>query len=166
MIADLGNACFIAKPFDADVLIRTLSQSPVLCGGSSESSAEGGRFEAAAADILHRMGVPAHLKGYRYLHRAIQLSAENRELSECVTKLLYPAVAEYFGTTPSCVERAIRSAIGITWSRGSLDVLYDLFGFTVNTRKGKPTNSEFISLVSDKLRVRHNAAAGKKGKSR
>ncbi|MBS1310565.1 MAG: sporulation transcription factor Spo0A, partial [Ruminococcus sp.] len=101
-----------------------------------------------------QLGVPAHIKGYHYLRVAILLSIDNQELLESVTKMLYPAVAKHFDTTSSRVERAIRHAIEIAWV-GDLDTLNTFFGYTVNTAKGKPTNSEFIALITDKLRLQY-----------
>ena len=104
-------------------------------------------------EIIHEIGVPAHIKGYRYLREAIILAVKNRELIEAITKELYPQVAETFQTTPSKVERAIRHAIEIAWDRGDLDTLQRFFGYTVSNTKGKPTNSEFIALIADKIRL-------------
>ena len=109
-------------------------------------------------DVIHQLGVPAHIKGYHYLREAILSSIEDPELLESVTKLLYPTVAKRFDTTSSRVERAIRHAIEIAWDRGNLDTLNAFFGYTVNTCKGKPTNSEFIALITDKLRLQHRVA--------
>lgn len=103
--------------------------------------------------IIHEIGIPAHIKGYSYLRTAIEMAVKDREAIECVTKLLYPTVATTFDTTPSRVERAIRHAIEVAWDRGDLDTLQRYFGFTVSNRKGKPTNSEFIALIADKIRL-------------
>ena len=108
-------------------------------------------------EIIHQLGVPAHVKGYHYLRTAILSSLDNPELLDSVTKLLYPTVAQVYSTTSSRVERAIRHAIEIAWDRGDLDVLNSYFGYTVNTCKGKPTNSEFIALVTDKLRLQQRS---------
>lgn len=102
--------------------------------------------------------MPAHIKGYHYLREAIMLSVGDKEMLESVTKLLYPAVAKKFSTTPSRVERAIRHAIEIAWDRGDLDILNGFFGYTINTGKGKPTNSEFIALITDKICLKYKAA--------
>ena len=104
-------------------------------------------------EIIHEIGVPAHIKGYRYLREAIIRAVENREVIEAVTKELYPAVATAFNTTPSRVERAIRHAVEMAWDRGDLDTLQRFFGYTVSNTKGKPTNSEFIALIADKIRL-------------
>lgn len=105
-------------------------------------------------DIIHQIGIPAHIKGYHYLRKAIVLSVNDQKMLENVTKLLYPTVAEDFSTTSNRVERAIRHAIETAWNRGNTDVLTDMFGYTVNANKGKPTNSEFIALITDMLRLK------------
>lgn len=107
-------------------------------------------------ELLHEIGVPAHIKGYHYLREAIILSTENPEMIQSVTKLLYPTVAQHFNTTPSRVERAIRHAIEVAWDRGDVDVLSSYFGYTIQNSRGKPTNSEFIALISDKLKLKYN----------
>ena len=112
-------------------------------------------MEVIVTEIIHQIGVPAHIKGYHYLREAIVISVYDEEMLESVTKILYPTVAKRFDTTSSRVERAIRHAIEIAWDRGDVDTLNSYFGYTVNTGKGKPTNSEFIALISDKLRLRY-----------
>ena len=104
-------------------------------------------------EIIHQIGVPAHIKGYHYLREAIMLSVKNSEVINSVTKLLYPTVAKKHDTTSSRVERAIRHAIEVAWDRGDLDVLNSYFGYTIQNDRGKPTNSEFIAMISDKLRL-------------
>ncbi|NLJ17111.1 MAG: sporulation transcription factor Spo0A [Clostridiales bacterium] len=111
-------------------------------------------IEYVVTDIIHQIGIPAHIKGYHYLRTAILLSVENDEMINCVTKLLYPTVAKKYSTTSSRVERAIRHAIEIAWDRGDVDVLNGFFGYTIHTTRGKPTNSEFIALIADKLRLK------------
>ena len=103
--------------------------------------------------MIHEIGVPAHIKGYQYLREAIMLSVSNNEMLNCITKVLYPTIAKKYETTPSRVERAIRHAIEVAWSRGRMETLDSLFGYTINTGKGKPTNSEFIALIADKIRL-------------
>lgn len=105
-------------------------------------------------DVIHQIGIPAHIKGYHYLRQAIVLSINDHKMLENVTKLLYPTVAEDFSTTSTRVERAIRHAIETAWNRGNIDVLTDMFGYTVNANKGKPTNSEFIALITDTLQLK------------
>ena len=112
-------------------------------------------MEVIVTDVIHQLGVPAHIKGYHYLREAILASLANGALLESVTKSLYPTVAERFETTPSRVERTIRHAIEIAWDRGNLDTLNSFFGYTVDTSKGKPTNSEFIALITDKIRLKY-----------
>ena len=114
-------------------------------------------MEIVVTEVIHQLGVPAHIKGYHYLREAILCSLEDKELLESVTKQLYPTVAKKFMTTSSRVERAIRHAIEIAWDRGNLDTLNSFFGYTVNTCKGKPTNSEFIALITDKLRLQYKS---------
>ena len=105
------------------------------------------------SDIMHQIGVPAHIKGYQYLREAIILSINDTEMMNSVTKVLYPTVAKRFATTSSRVERAIRHAIEVAWDRGDVDVLSSYFGYTIQNTRGKPTNSEFIAMISDKLRL-------------
>ena len=103
--------------------------------------------------LLHEIGIPAHIKGYQYLRDAIEISVEEEEILISVTKVLYPSIAKRHNTTSSRVERAIRHAIEVAWTRGRLDTIHELFGYTISNGKGKPTNSEFIALVSDKIRL-------------
>ena len=111
-------------------------------------------LELMVTDIIHQIGVPAHIKGYHYLREAIMLSIKNAEIINSVTKLLYPTVAKKYATTASRVERAIRHAIEVAWDRGDIDVLNGYFGYTIQVERGKPTNSEFIAMISDKLRLK------------
>ncbi len=115
-------------------------------------------LELTVSDIMHQIGVPAHIKGYQYLRDAIILSINDKAMMESVTKLLYPTVAKNFGTTASRVERAIRHAIEVAWDRGDVDVLSSYFGYTIQNSRGKPTNSEFIAMISDKLRLKMKAS--------
>lgn len=110
-------------------------------------------LEKDVTDMIHEIGVPAHIKGYQYLREAIMMSVEDMEMLGSITKILYPTIAKRFQTTPSRVERAIRHAIEVAWSRGRMETLEALFGYTINTGKGKPTNSEFIALLADKIRL-------------
>lgn len=155
-IMELGAKYFMLKPFDVSILAERIlaltSQS-----GMAEKQAQD--LEITVTEVIHQLGVPAHVKGYHYLRCAILLAIENPELLDSVTKLLYPAVAQTFSTTSSRVERAIRHAIEIAWDRGDLDVLNAFFGYTINTCKGKPTNSEFIALVTDKLRLQQKTGS-------
>lgn len=110
-------------------------------------------LEARATEVIHEVGVPAHIKGYQYLREAICMTVEDVELLNSVTKVLYPSIAKKYQTTASRVERAIRHAIEVAWNRGRIETIEELFGYTVNTGKGKPTNSEFIALIADKIRL-------------
>lgn len=112
-------------------------------------------LERDVTEMIHEIGVPAHIKGYQYLRDAIMLSVEDVEMLNSITKVLYPTIADKFQTTPSRVERAIRHAIEVAWSRGRMETLDALFGYTINTGKGKPTNSEFIALIADKIRLQY-----------
>jgi two-component system response regulator (stage 0 sporulation protein A) len=152
-IMELGARYYLLKPFEISMLaerIQSLTAQPL-------RQTPGQDMEIRVTEIIHQLGVPAHIKGYHYLRAAILASLNDPELLESVTKLLYPTVAQKFETTSSRVERAIRHAIEIAWDRGDLDVLNSYFGYTVNTCKGKPTNSEFIALVTDKLRLQQKA---------
>ena len=112
-------------------------------------------LEAEVTNMIHEIGVPAHIKGYQYLREAIIMSVEDTSVLSSITKILYPSIAKKFSTTPSRVERAIRHAIEVAWSRGKMETLDGLFGYTINTGKGKPTNSEFIALIADKIRLQN-----------
>ena len=114
-------------------------------------------LEKDVTDTIHEIGVPAHIKGYQYLREAIMMSVEDTTMLSSITKILYPTIAKRFQTTPSRVERAIRHAIEVAWSRGKMETLDALFGYTVNTGKGKPTNSEFIALIADRIRLQYRA---------
>ena len=112
-------------------------------------------LEKDVTDMIHEIGVPAHIKGYQYLREAIMMSVEDIEMLNSITKILYPSIAKKYQTTPSRVERAIRHAIEVAWSRGKMETLDSLFGYTINIGKGKPTNSEFIALIADKIRLQY-----------
>ena len=161
---NLGADYYVVKPFDFEVFIKRIRQLM----GNNDSSIERRRplndysldrqpkntsIEAEITNIIHEIGVPAHIKGYLYLREAIGMVVENIEYLSAVTKELYPNIAQKFNTTPSRVERAIRHAIEVAWSRGKIDTINRLFGYTVHNGKGKPTNSEFIAMVADKLRI-------------
>ena len=147
-----GASYLMVKPFDTDDLanrILNISKSNSI----SEHECDYRGMELKITEILHQIGVPAHIKGYHYLRNSIVKSVNNPEIINSVTKRLYPNVAKEFNTTSSRVERAIRHAIEVAWDRGDLDILSSYFGYTVNSLKGKPTNSEFIAMISDKLRL-------------
>lgn len=110
-------------------------------------------LEQDVTNMIHEIGVPAHIKGYQYLREAIMMSVEDTGMISSITKILYPTIAKRFQTTPSRVERAIRHAIEVAWSRGKMETLESLFGYTIDTSKGKPTNSEFIALIADRIRL-------------
>lgn len=152
-VIDNGASKFLLKPYDADDLCRAINSA---LGDRANSLSDD--MEVVVTDIIHQLGVPAHIKGYHYLRTAILYSIEDKTLLDSVTKLLYPTVARIYDTTSSRVERAIRHAIEIAWDRGNVDTLNSFFGYTVDTGKGKPTNSEFIALITDKLRLRYKAA--------
>ena len=150
---ELGASYYMMKPFDMDTLekrIRQLSEfsdTPALILPRSNS------LEVEITRILHQMGVPAHVKGYQYLRDAIQLVSEDPNLMGAVTKELYPLIASKHNTTASRVERAIRHAIELAWDRGNVDMMNKYFGYTINIERGKPTNSEFIAMIADKMRM-------------
>lgn len=112
-------------------------------------------LEKDVTDMIHEIGVPAHIKGYQYLREAIIMSVEDPEMLGSITKVLYPTIARKYQTTSSRVERAIRHAIEVAWNRGRMETLDAMFGYTINTGKGKPTNSEFIALIADKIRLQY-----------
>ena len=154
-----GADYYFLKPFDLDILAERISQLTGWNTAGQEnirkvSSDVQGNLEVVVSEIMHQIGVPAHIKGYQYLREAIILSINDSEMMNSVTKLLYPTVAKTFKTTPSRVELAIRHAIEVAWDRGDVDVLSSYFGYTIQNSRGKPTNSEFIAMISDKLRLR------------
>lgn len=157
----LGASYYILKPFDMDVLanrIRQLVSNQSITSGSKTNvvpMAKGKNLDANITSIIHEIGVPAHIKGYQYLREAITMVYNNIEILGAITKTLYPDIAVKFKTTPSRVERAIRHAIEVAWTRGNIDSISQLFGYTINISKSKPTNSEFIAMVADKLRIEH-----------
>ena len=112
-------------------------------------------LEKDVTDMIHEIGVPAHIKGYQYLREAIMMSVQDVEMLNSITKIMYPTIAKKFQTTSSRVERAIRHAIEVAWNRGKMETLDAMFGYTINTGKGKPTNSEFIALIADKIRLQY-----------
>lgn len=114
-------------------------------------------LEKDVTEIIHEIGVPAHIKGYQYLREAIMMAVEDVEMLNSITKILYPTIAEKFKTTPSRVERAIRHGIEVAWSRGRSETLESLFGYTISAGKGKPTNSEFIALIADRIRLQYRS---------
>jgi len=167
---DLGASYFILKPFDMENLANHIRQvsgksSHVIRKSASapsyrpqQAEPKSKNLDASITSIIHEIGVPAHIKGYMYLREAISMVYNDIELLGSITKVLYPDIAKKFNTTASRVERAIRHAIEVAWSRGNIDSISSLFGYTVSMSKAKPTNSEFIAMVADKLRLEHKAS--------
>ena len=153
--ANLGARYLMLKPCDMTALVERLEE---IRGGENlrkPAVRKLGRsdIESMVTGIIHEIGVPAHIKGYQYLREAIIIAVNDMDVINAITKVLYPQVAKTFNTTPSRVERAIRHAIEVAWDRGDLDTLQRFFGYTVSNTKGKPTNSEFIALIADKLQL-------------
>jgi two-component system response regulator (stage 0 sporulation protein A) len=166
---ELGASYFILKPFDMENLANHIRQvrgktSLVRKSNTTNSSyrspveSKPRNLDASITSIIHEIGVPAHIKGYLYLREAISMVYNDIELLGSITKVLYPDIAKKYNTTASRVERAIRHAIEVAWSRGNIDSISSLFGYTVSMSKAKPTNSEFIAMVADKLRLEHKAS--------
>lgn len=158
LINEGADYCFL-KPFDIDLMAQRVKQmvrwyKDDRDGLILDYSKANSDLEIIVSDIMHQIGVPAHIKGYQYLRTGILLTIENSELMHSVTKELYPTVAKMYKTTSSRVERAIRHAIEVAWDRGDVDVLSAYFGYTIQSARGKPTNSEFIAMISDKLRLK------------
>lgn len=157
-VLNAGACYYFLKPFDLKVMAERIMKisgwkSKTFPISIKSSVMTDNDLEIMVTDIIHQIGVPAHIKGYHYLREAIILSVKNSDMINSVTKLLYPTVAKIHSTTSSRVERAIRHAIEVAWDRGDLDVLNAYFGYTVQNNRGKPTNSEFIAMISDKLRL-------------
>lgn len=164
---NLGASYYLMKPFDNQTLLTRLQSLKPVAGrrmltthhtiknNSLPISHAEQNLEIDVTNMIHEIGVPAHIKGYQYLRDAIMMSVEDMDMLNAITKVLYPTIAKNHQTTPSRVERAIRHAIEVAWSRGKMDTIDELFGYTVSTGKGKPTNSEFIALISDKIRLEY-----------
>ena len=163
---NLGADYYIMKPFDENLIISRIKRAKkesadkkqeimpafsVKVDKKVEKTEED--LETDVTEIIHEVGVPAHIKGYQYLRDAIVMSVKDMDMLNSITKVLYPTIAKKYQTTPSRVERAIRHAIEVAWSRGRMDTLDDMFGYTINRGKGKPTNSEFIALITDRIRL-------------
>ena len=157
-----GVNYYIMKPFNNEMVLnrikdthREMKHTKKSMGGVPEVRRDIGEesLENRVTNMIHEIGIPAHIKGYHYLRDAIMMAVEDMDVLNAITKILYPTVAKKYRTTSSRVERAIRHAIEVAWSRGKLDILDELFGYTVSNGKGKPTNSEFIALVSDTIRL-------------
>ncbi len=175
---ELGAQYYVVKPFDIEVLIKrmrefkfykpstqnmnnnfiTKEMKPQYIEISSENVKTEENLEALVTNIIHEVGVPAHIKGYQYLREAIMMVVNDIDVINQITKSLYPQIAHKFNTTPSRVERAIRHAIEVAWGRGQQEVVENIFGYTISAAKGKPTNSEFIAMIADKLRLELKSA--------
>lgn len=164
----LGANYYIMKPFNNEMLlgrlrsIRSRGEKVLAPAGQTAERRRPGfpeerDLETDVTNMIHEIGVPAHIKGYQYLRDAIMMSVKDMEMLGSITKVLYPTIAKNHQTTPSRVERAIRHAIEVAWSRGKMDTIDELFGYTVSNGKGKPTNSEFIALIADRIRLEYKA---------
>ncbi len=159
--SESGADICMLKPFDnislvshIDSLLRMRSRND-----ARDSFSPARDMEAQVTKIIHQIGVPAHIKGYQYLRTAILMTIEDNDIINSVTKVLYPGVAKKYQTTTSRVERAIRHAIEVAWDRGDIDTLNSYFGYTIQNSRGKPTNSEFIAMIADNLRLKYKCAA-------
>ena len=168
---ELGASYYIMKPFDNNMVLTRIKQirgdlhntkvfeNHRVSTYESKDDYKERNLESDVTNINHEIGVPAHIKGYQYLRDAIMMSVNDSEMLNSITKLLYPSIAKRHKTTPSRVERAIRHAIEVAWSRGKMDTIDELFGYTVSNGKGKPTNSEFVALIADKIRLEYKLRA-------
>lgn len=166
----LGASYFVLKPFDMETLIKHIrdlkgQKQPMIEQRDSnlsiareENQSQEVNLSQSITNVIHEIGVPAHIKGYLYLREAITMVYHDIELLGSITKVLYPDIAKKYNTTSSRVERAIRHAIEVAWSRGNVDSISKMFGYTINMSKAKPTNSEFIAMVADKLRLEHQVS--------
>ena len=158
-----GANYYIMKPFNNEMLLNRIKSVRKMFRNNekksedtkTENAVRGENLENRVTNMLHEIGIPAHIKGYHYLRDAIIMAVEDMDVLNAITKILYPTVAKKYQTTSSRVERAIRHAIEVAWSRGKLDTLDELFGYTVSTGKGKPTNSEFIALIADTIQLEY-----------
>lgn len=163
---NLGADYYIMKPFDNDMILnrikRVKNSGTNLTQGArkinayeKEEDLSERNLEEDVTEIIHELGVPAHIKGYQYLRDAIVMSVNDMDMLNSITKILYPTIAKKYQTTSSRVERAIRHAIEVAWSRGKMDTIDEMFGYTIHNGKGKPTNSEFIALITDRIRLEY-----------
>lgn len=151
---ELGANYYILKPFDLEILANRVRQLAHNQGGQAQNTLPKTRnLDVEVTNLMHQMGIPAHVRGYQYIRDAILMVVDEMGLLGAVTKELYPAIAERYNTTSSRVERAIRHAIELAWDRGNIELMNKFFGYTINVERGKPTNSEFIAMVADRLRV-------------
>lgn len=157
-----GASYYVLKPFEKETILAKIQQlkpdnKAILVNNREQYAKRDDKpkynLEMDVTNIIHEIGVPAHIKGYQYLRDAIMMSVDDSEMLNSITKILYPSIAKQHKTTPSRVERAIRHAIEVAWTRGKVDTIDELFGYTVNNGKGKPTNSEFVALIADKIRI-------------
>ena len=158
--SESGADLCIPKPFDFSTLVYHLS-SLIRSGGVKRVDAPtrlADDLESQVTKIIHQIGIPAHIKGYQYLRTAILMAIEDTDIINSVTKILYPSVAKKYGTTTSRVERAIRHAIEVAWDRGDVDTLNSYFGYTIQNSRGQPTNSEFIAMIADNMRLKYKYA--------
>lgn len=173
---NLGAEYYIVKPFDISLLMQRIKDfknyepENLHIGYSAreikqqyieltpESKKDENNLEALVTNVIHEVGVPAHIKGYQYLREAIMMVVSDIDIINQITKQLYPQIADKYHTTPSRVERAIRHAIEVAWGRGEQSTVESIFGYTVSASKGKPTNSEFIAMIADKLRLELKSA--------
>lgn len=155
---ELGADYYVLKPFDLEVLGTRIRQLAKGLTATSPAPVKSKNLDVEVTNIIHQMGVPAHIKGYQYLRDAILFVIEEVNLLGAITKELYPMIAQKYNTTPSRVERAIRHAIELAWDRGNVEMMNKFFGYTINVERGKPTNSEFIAMVADKLRIAQKLA--------
>ncbi len=167
MAFNLGADYYIMKPYSVDILAKRIMQmseeylddEEVIEELSLNNKYEMNSLENDVTEIIRDIGIPAHIKGYQYIREGIIMSITDMNMLNYITKLLYPSIAKKYKTTSSSVERAIRHAIEVAWGRGKIEVIEDLFGYTVSAGKGKPTNSEFIALIADKLRIQYKMHA-------
>lgn len=162
----LGADYYIMKPFDNDMVINRIKRVKANVNNHNQEFRKVNAYEKAedfgernleadVTEIIHEIGVPAHIKGYQYLRDAIVMSVGDMDMLNSITKVLYPTIAKKYQTTSSRVERAIRHAIEVAWSRGKMDTIDEMFGYTIHNGKGKPTNSEFIALITDRIRLEY-----------
>ena len=155
-----GAEYCMLKPLNYEFFLKSLD---FICNKRANKTGTHGTYsreheiESQVTSVIHQIGVPAHIKGYQYLRTAIMLTINNNEIINSVTKFLYPTVAKEYSTTSSRVERAIRHAIEVAWDRGDVETLNSFFGYTINNTRGKPTNSEFIAMIADDLRLKNRA---------
>ena len=146
-----GVSFFMPKPCEMNSLLERLRQA--VEDGSEKAEDAFQPLEREVTPVIHEVAVPAHIKGYKYVREAIVIAVQDMDVINAVTKVLYPEVARRYSTTPSRVERAVRHAIEVAWDRGALETLQRYFGYTVSNTKGKPTNSEFIAMIADRIRL-------------